>query len=173
MSVPDLVDTCTAISPEAIALSSDGVDVTYRQLNESANQLAHYLVSLGVRDESLVGICLNRSLAGVVSALGVLKSGGAYLPIDPAYPTERIAFMLDDAQPRVLITTSAVAKQLPSGNCHVITIDDGKLLSDIEGIAKQPTTAPVCEINSEQLAYVIYTSGSPANPKASALYTPT
>ncbi|HSS21528.1 MAG TPA: non-ribosomal peptide synthetase [Pyrinomonadaceae bacterium] len=165
MSVPDLIDTCAAISPEAVALSSNGVDVTYRQLNESANQLAHYLISLGVGDETLVGICLNRSLAGVVSALGVLKSGGAYLPIDPAYPTERIAFMLDDAQPRVLITTSAVANQLPSGNWHVITIDDGKLVDEIEEIVKQPKTAPVCEINSEQLAYVIYTSGSTGQPK--------
>src|SRR6185295_5268711 len=113
--------------------------------------------------DSLVGICLDRSLAGVVSALGVLKAGAAYLPLDPAYPLERLGFMLGDAQPRVLITNTAMAKQLPAGPWKVIAIDS---LADIPPtVAGQPTNAPNVDISPDSLAYVIYTSGSTGRPK--------
>jgi amino acid adenylation domain-containing protein len=164
-SVAHLVDACATLSPDALALSSPDAVLTYGQLNESANQLANYLRSLGVGAESstgaedIVGICLDRSFTAVVSTLAVLKTGGAYLPIDPAYPSERINFMLNDAKPRALITTSAIASQLQTGSLHVISIDNDKT------IASQPTTAPVSEITPEQLAYVIYTSGSTGQPK--------
>ena len=144
--------------------------MTYTELNGRANQLAHYLISLGVGGEngatsnSLVGLCLDRSLTSVVSALGVLKAGGAYLPLDPAYPLERLAFMLEDAQPRVLITTTKIAQQLPAGAWKVIAIDRA-IDETAPAIDSQPTSSPNVAITSEQLAYVIYTSGSTGRPK--------
>ena len=97
--------------------------MSYEELDTRANQLAHYLMALGVGEDrsgtnefqDIVGLCLDRSVTGVVCALGILKAGAAYLPLDPAYPAERLAFMLNDAHPRVLITTLATAAQLPAG----------------------------------------------------------
>ena len=166
--VSRLVDLRAAETPDAPAISRDAQTLTYRELNCLGNQLAHYLMALGVGNDNaasdnLVGICLDRSLAGVVSALGVLKAGAAYLPLDPAYPLERLAFLLSDAQPRVLITNTAMAKQLPAGTWKVIAIDS---LADIPPtIAGQPTNAPNVDINPDSLAYVIYTSGSTGRPK--------
>jgi amino acid adenylation domain-containing protein len=164
-----LVDLRAAETPDAPALSAGAQTLTYRELNCLGNQLAHYLIALGVGNDnatgsdSLVGICLDRSFAGVVSALGVLKAGAAYLPLDPAYPLERLAFMLSDAQPRVLITNTAMAKQLPAGTWKVIAIDN---LADIPPtVAGQPTSAPNVDISPDSLAYVIYTSGSTGRPK--------
>ena len=162
-SVPQLFEVCAAKAPNATALSSGAETLTYGELNARANQLAHYLISLGVGGQSapssndLVGLCLDRSIAGVVSALAVLKSGGAYLPLDPNYPLERLAFMLDDAQPRVLVTTTKMAAQIPVGPWQVIAID-----AEIGG---QSTSSPCIDIDLEQLAYVIYTSGSTGRPK--------
>ena len=164
-----MVDLSAAETPDAIALSAGAEALTYAELNARANQLAHLLISLGVgaeNSESIVGLCLDRSLAGVVSALGVLKAGAAYLPLDPAYPLERLGFMLNDAQPRVLITNTAIAKQLPAGAWKVVEIDR---LADIDAtepaIASQSTESPNINITPEQLAYVIYTSGSTGRPK--------
>jgi amino acid adenylation domain-containing protein len=171
---PQLVDARAAEAPDAPALSAGAESLTYAELNGRANQLAHYLNSLGVGRESatgsdsLVGLCLDRSVTGVVSALGVLKAGGAYLPLDPAYPLERLVFMLNDAQPRVLITNTKIAKQLPAGAWKVIAIDHPEIgRNDLFGpdIASQPTASPNNHITSEQLAYVIYTSGSTGRPK--------
>ena len=96
----------------------------------------------------------------MVCALGILKAGGAYLPLDPAYPVERLAFMLNDAQPRVLITSKAMAEQLPAGPWRVIAIDRDEAKS-----AANPPNLPIPNITPEQLAYVIYTSGSTGRPK--------
>lgn len=161
--VPQLFEACSAQAPNASALSSGAETLTYGQLNARANQLAHYLISLGVGGQNapsannLVGLCLDRSIAGVVSALAVLKAGGAYLPLDPNYPVERLAFMLDDARPRVLVTTSKIAEQIPAGPWQVITSD-----AELDG---QSTSSPRVDIDSGQLAYVIYTSGSTGRPK--------
>jgi amino acid adenylation domain-containing protein len=137
--------------------------MTYRELDNRANQLAHYLIEVGggadYRD-NLVGLCLDRSLTSVVCALAILKAGAAYLPLDPGYPSERLAFMLSDAQPRVLITRQEVAEQLPTGPWEVIAID-----RDEAEIASQSTDSPVSDITPERLAYVIYTSGSTGQPK--------
>ena len=133
--VPQLIDARAAETPDAPALSTGAEVLTYGELNRRANQLAHYLISLGVGRntevgaDNLVGICLERSLTGVVSALAVLKAGAAYLPLDPAYPIERLAFMFNDAQPQVLITNASMAKQLPAGAWKVIAIDQ---LAEIE-----------------------------------------
>jgi amino acid adenylation domain-containing protein len=172
--VPAQVDARAFASPDAPALQAGAEMMTYGELNRRANQLAHYLISLGVGsggDESIVGLCLDRSLTGTVCALGILKAGAAYLPLDPSYPIERLVFMLSDARPRVLITTNEMAAQLlseppvlagglSSGVCQVIALDRDETL-----LADQPTESPRKNITPEQLAYVIYTSGSTGRPK--------
>ncbi len=168
-SVPKLIEAQAAAAPDAPAMLAGAQLMTYRELNNRANQLAHYLIALGVGADcadSIVGLCLNRSPTAVVCALGILKAGAAYLPLDPAYPVERLAFMLNDAQPRVLITSRAMAEQLPAGLWKVIAIDEtDKIGSDEVEISRQSTESPVNHITSEQLAYVIYTSGSTGRPK--------
>src|SRR3977135_2365924 len=122
-SVPQLVAAQAAAKPDAPAVADGDEILSYRELEEQANQLAHQLIALGVERETIVGICLNRSAQSVICALAVLKAGGAYLPLDPAYPIERIAFMLNEAQPRVLITEQKMAAQLAAGSWQVVTID--------------------------------------------------
>jgi len=167
--VPQMVAAQAAAAPEAPALIAGTEVLTYKELDYRANQVAHYLMALGVGSNSpnpgdnpdeIVGLCLNRSAIGVVCALGILRTGGAYLPLDPAYPTERLAFMLHDARPRVLITTKEVAAELPAGPWRVVIID-----SDEAKISSQPGDSPGKEITGDHLAYVIYTSGSTGRPK--------
>jgi amino acid adenylation domain-containing protein len=161
--VPQLVAARAVATPDAPALATGSEVVTYGELDERANQLAHYLIAMGVRAESpdnLVGLCLGRSVTAVVCALGILKAGGAYLPLDPSYPSEHLAFMLSDAQPRVLITRKEEAERLPAGPWQVIAID-----RDDAEIRCQPTDSPVSDVTADHLAYVIYTSGSTGRPK--------
>src|SRR6185295_8482690 len=103
-------------TPDALALHAGADSISYEELDRKANPLAHYLISLGVGSESIVGICLERSPEAVVCALAVFKAGGAYLPLDPAYPRERLSMMLNDAQPRVVLTTSEMAGHISEGN---------------------------------------------------------
>ena len=168
-SVPRLLALQAAAAPDAPALIAGTETVNYGELNDRGNQIAHYLIGLGVGDDTqtngdnpnnIVGICLDRSVAGVVCALGILKAGGAYLPLDPGYPSERLAFMLNDARPRVLITTHEMAERLPDGPWRVIAID-----RDEEEINCESTDSPDVQITPEHLAYVIYTSGSTGRPK--------
>jgi amino acid adenylation domain-containing protein len=148
-------------SPQATALVSGRQRLSYEQLNQRANQLAHHLRSLGVGPESLVGICAERSLEMVIGILGVLKAGGAYLPMDPLYPAERLAFMLEDAQVSVLLTQEKIQRDWPPG-AKVVDLD--KL-----DWSKESTDNPVALSKPENLAYVIYTSGSTGRPKGVAL----
>lgn len=158
--VPQLVAAQASATPEARAVADGDEILTYRELDEQANQLAHHLIALGVERETIVGICLNRSAQTVICALAVLKAGGAYLPIDPAYPIERIAFMLNEAQPRVLIAEQKMAEELAAGSWQVVTIDSDRAQFD-----RQPLTSPDVEVSTTQLAYVIFTSGSTGQPK--------
>jgi amino acid adenylation domain-containing protein len=160
MSVAQLVSYRAHTVPHAIALKSGAEALSYGELDQIANQLAHYLITLGVGPDSLVGLCLERSLDSVICALGVLKAGAAYLPLDPSYPIERLAFMLNDAQPHVLITRGQIASQLQAGLWKVIDID-----SDEPQLDRHPTDVPFVSNDSEDLAYVIYTSGSTGEPK--------
>ena len=147
-------------TPEAVAVVFEGQHLTYRELNRRANQLAHYLQQLGVGPDVLVGICVERSLDMVVGLLGILKAGGAYLPLDPTFPSERIEFMLEDAQIPVLITQQHLTAQLPEHTARVVCLDtEGNILSLQSETNIQPTA------HSENLAYVIYTSGSTGRPK--------
>ena len=156
------VETQVTRSPDAVAVMFEQQHLTYRQLNQKANQLAHYLQSLGVGPDSLVGIACDRSFDMVVGVLGILKAGGAYVPIDPAYPPDRIAFILDDAQIRVLVTQAPLLTQLPPTQAQTVCLD-----RDWETIhtAHDASQTPVSGVTAHHLAYVIYTSGSTGHPK--------
>jgi amino acid adenylation domain-containing protein len=147
-------------TPDAIAVVFEDQQLTYRELNDRANQLAHYLQKLGVQPDVLVGICVERSLEMIVGLLGILKAGGAYVPLDPAYPTDRINFMLSDAQVAVLLTQQHLQAELPKPGLPVICLD-----SDWSTIAQESTTNPNSNVQPHDLAYVIYTSGSTGKPK--------
>jgi amino acid adenylation domain-containing protein len=147
-------------TPEAVAVVFEGEQLTYRELNQRANQLAHHLQQLGVGSEVLVGLCVERSLDMVVGLLGILKAGGAYVPLDPGFPSERIAFMVEDAQTSVLVTQQRLLTQLPSQSTNVVCLD-----ADAAVLAQQSETNPLSTATAANLAYVIYTSGSTGRPK--------
>ena len=147
-------------TPDAIALVFEEQQLTYRQLNERANQLAHHLQTRGVEAETLVGILCERSIEMVVAVLGTLKAGGAYVPLDPAYPQHRLSFMLEDAAVRVLLTQARLREALPGSQAEVISLD-----AEWEQIAQQSSDNPASHVSPENLAYVIYTSGSTGTPK--------
>ena len=151
-------------SPDAIALVFEDQQLTYKELNQRANQLAHYLGKLGVTAEVMVGICVERSLEMVVGLLGILKAGGAYVPLDPAYPPERLAFMLEDAQVPVLLTQRRLVESLPKHQTRVVCLD-----TDWEIIERQSKENPISKVKPDNLAYVIYTSGSTGKPKGVAI----
>ena len=159
LSVPDLVAAQAALRPNGQAIASGIEALSYADLDRRANRLANYLISLGVGPETIVGLCLNRSTESVVCALAILKAGGAYLPMDPAYPVERLRLMLDDARPRVLITREDLAEELSCGQWRVVSIDTDQ---NIEACSSD---APEITVSADQLAYVIYTSGSTGQPK--------
>ncbi len=146
----------------AIAFQDQGLtrQLTYRQLNEQANQLANHLKKLGVEPETLVGICVERSPAMIVGLLAILKAGGAYVPLDPTYPRERIALMLEDSQVPVILTQAKYASELPPHQADIVCLD-----TDWPQIESEDILNLTHEIAFENLAYIIYTSGSTGNPK--------
>ena len=147
-------------SPDAIAVILEGEQLTYRELNQRANIIAHHLRALGVGPEVLVGICVERSPLMVVGLLGILKAGGAYVPLDPAYPAERLAYMLSDSQVKVLLTQQKLAETLPQNQAKLISLDKDWPTSDTTSQEN-----PVTEVKPNNLAFVIYTSGSTGQPK--------
>ena len=149
-----------ARTPEARALVVEDRHFSYAELNTRANRLAHYLVEQGVGPETLVGICMERSLEMVVGILGILKSGAAYVPLDPDYPAERIAYMLTDAGARILLTSTKVGNIAPEASVERIYLD-----ADWEHIASESATNLESLAGTDNLAYVIYTSGSTGQPK--------
>ena len=148
-------------TPDNIAVVFDNQQLTYRELNECANQLAYYLQKLGVKPEVLVGICVERSLSMAIGTLAILKAGGAYLPLDPTYPSERLEFILQDTQTLVLLTQQSLLKGLPKNNVAKIVCLD----TDWETIASESQNNPAVAMTSANLAYIIYTSGSTGKPK--------
>jgi len=146
--------------PEATALLYEDEQMSYGELERRANQLAHHLQRLGVGPEVVVGICLERTPQMIVALLAVLKAGGAYLPLDPEYPLERLSFMLEDAAVTVLLTEVAVVERLPAHWGYTFCLDE-----EWEQIASESETTPACAAMPENLAYVMYTSGSTGQPK--------
>jgi amino acid adenylation domain-containing protein len=147
-------------TPDAVAVVCSEQKLTYNELNCRANQLAHYLRKLGVKPEELVGICLERSLDMIVGLLAILKVGGAYVPIDPDYPQERISFMLQDTQVKIILTCESLQNSLPNHQAIVICLD--KDWPQINQTSQENLNSAVSAAN---LAYVIYTSGSTGKPK--------
>ncbi|MFD9394251.1 amino acid adenylation domain-containing protein [Streptomyces sp. NPDC060000] len=160
--VHELFAEQAARTPDSVALTSDGTQLTYRQLDERANRIAHHLVAAGAGPESIVGVCLERGPDLVPVLLGVLKSGAAYLPLDPVNPAERLAYMLADARAELLVTHSALPELEFTGGRVVLD-------RDAEAIDARPATAPQTTARPENLIYVIYTSGSTGLPKGVGL----
>jgi amino acid adenylation domain-containing protein len=159
-SIVDLVELCAKENADAIAVVDRIRQLTYAEVDARANQLAHLLIERGVGKETLVALCMRRSLEFVIAALGVLKAGGAYLPLDPDSPANRLHMLLSDSQTQLVITDSNSASQLPTGNWQTIVLD-----ATSTAAARYPHSAPKVQIQAEDLAYVIYTSGSTGRPK--------
>ena len=155
-----MLEAQARLTPEAIAVEQEGRSLTYRELDARSNHVAHYLRRRGVEPGVVVGLCLERSIELIVGLLGILKSGGAYLPLDADYPTERLEYMLRDSQVRVLMTQQDQLVRLPATNAHSICLD-----SEWAQIAKCPESAIAGTDALDNLAYVIYTSGSTGHPK--------
>ena len=163
-TLPELFEAQVEKTPDAVAVVFEDQRLSYRELNQRANQLAHMLISRGVGPEEMVGICLERSLEMVVGLLGVLKAGAAYLPLDPDYPKERLAFMLQDAEPVCVVTTERTQRCLPDNPTRILLENLGTV--EQQGKTHNPhngdRTRPLFLHNP---AYVIYTSGSTGRPK--------
>jgi amino acid adenylation domain-containing protein len=160
LCVHEMFEAQSERTPDAVAVVLEDKCLTYRELNEQANQLAHYLLNLDVKPDVMVGICVERSLEMVVAILGVLKAGGAYVPIDPNYPLERLTFILDDTQTPILLTQQHLLQKVPATTAQAICVD-----SEWEIIACHSRENPAPKITIDNLIYVIYTSGSTGQPK--------
>ena len=150
--------------PNDTAASFQNTQISYKELNQKANQVARHLQKLGVQKETLVGICIESSLDMLVGLLGIMKSGGTYIPIDPAYPSKRISYMLEDSGASVVLTQEFLIEKLPDYQGIRICVD-----RDRNEIENQPTDNLNYQIFPDNLAYVIYTSGSTGNPKGVAI----
>src|SRR5436305_4488927 len=158
-SLPQLFERQVALTPDAIAFVFEGRVLSYRELNEQANQLARYLRRCGIGAEGRVGLCVERSLTMVIGLLGILKAGAAYVPLDPAYPQQRLAFMLDDARVHMLVTQQQLVEIFPTSE-NVLCLD-----ADWPLIARESKENCSVAITSECLLYITYTSGSTGLPK--------
>ena len=162
-SLVDLFEEQAANSPDSIALIFEDKNLTYEELNENANKLAHYLKIKGVKADTLVPICMERGIEMITGIIAILKAGGAYVPVDPDYPAERKSFMLEDSGAALMLCSEKVKTELPdTKNTEVIVTDSGKDKSEIE---KQSAKNLNEKVDPKNLTYVLYTSGSTGNPK--------
>jgi amino acid adenylation domain-containing protein len=164
LCVHDLIAAQAARTPDVIAVVCGDARLSYRELNGHANQLAHHLRAMGVRPESRVALCLDRSPELLIAMLAVLKAGGCYVPLDPEYPEERLQFMLRDSQAQAILTQVPLLKRLPTLELPAVCLD-----RDWPVIAAQPQTDPAPLATPEHLAYMIYTSGSTGQPKGAMI----
>lgn len=156
-TIAELFETQAEKTPNNIALVFEGKTLTYKELNEKANQLAHYLRKTGITNNQIIAILVNRSFEMIIAILAVLKSGGAYIPVDPDYPDDRIAYMLEDSKANLILTQKSINKNL----------DSNKIFIDLDNEALYSGNAENLEniSNSDDLSYIIYTSGSTGKPK--------
>jgi len=159
-----LFEAQVKLKPDAIAVRFENEQLTYRDLNRRANQLAHHLRSIGVAPEVRVALCADRSVEMIVGLLGILKAGGAYVPLDPSFPHERLSFMLDDSGAAALLTQKHFVDSLPVCDIPVIRLDVGG-----DALSNQSELNPVSGVTADNLAYLIYTSGTTGRPKAVAV----
>jgi amino acid adenylation domain-containing protein len=157
--VHQLVDAQVKAKPDAIAVDAAGNRLTYAELDRRANRIAHRLRAEGAGPGTLVGICMDRTADMVAGLLAVLKTGAAYLPLEPRYPTDRLAFILEDSGAALVLTQSNLLAKLPV-HCNRICLE-----TEEEALARQPDTAPMTTTSAEDVAYVLYTSGSTGRPK--------
>lgn len=162
--IHQIFENQAAATPDNVAVVLGSQKLTYRELNERSNQVAHTLRRLGVGPDVFVGLCLDRTLELVVALLGILKAGGTYVPIDPQYPRERLAFMLEDSKSPVIVTQRTVAADLALPNTKVVFID-----ADAAQISREATHNLDSGVRPDHLAYVIYTSGSTGLPKGTLI----
>jgi amino acid adenylation domain-containing protein len=159
-TIAQLFSEQAARSPAAVALTYKDAQITYGELNTRANRLAHHLIARGVTEDTIVGVWLDRSPDMVAALLAILKAGGAYLPLDLAYPADRLAHMLGDTRAPIVITRPEFVATLPPGGAEVVVLDPAGA-----ALAHQPTTDPAPRGSADSLAYVNYTSGSTGRPK--------
>lgn len=162
--VHHLFEEQVARTPTAIAAECAGDTLSYRHLNERANQVAHYLKAQGIGPDTPVGLYMERSLDLLVAIFGILKAGGAYVPLDPAYPAERLRFILGETDAPLIVTQQRCVADLPAGTSSVFILD-----GEWNRIADRPTSKPNVSISPENLAYIMYTSGSTGRPKGIAV----
>ncbi|MFG2760243.1 amino acid adenylation domain-containing protein, partial [Streptomyces wuyuanensis] len=171
--LPELFETQAAYRPDAVAVMFQEQKLSYRQLNESANQLARYLIDHGAGPERLIALALHRSANLVVALLAVLKSGAGYVPVDPGYPTDRIAYMLQDSDPVLLLSDTSTALGLPASadGPYTVVLDDPHTASAIAARSPHNVTDAdrLSPLSPRNTAYVIYTSGSTGRPKGVAI----
>ncbi|MEN3328879.1 MAG: hypothetical protein V7638_3686, partial [Acidobacteriota bacterium] len=160
-AVHELFEQQVEKTPTAVAVEFEEIKLTYRELNERANQLAHYLRAVGAGTDVLVGVCIERSADLVVALLGILKAGGAYLPLETEYPTERLRFILDDSATPILITQKSLSDRIRT-DARIVYLDE-------EEIARQSRENPGFSVSPENLVYAIYTSGSTGKPKGTLI----
>jgi non-ribosomal peptide synthetase component F len=158
--VNELFEEQVERTPDAIAVEVEGETLSYSELNLKANQLGNYLGSIGVGHESLVGLCVDRSLDMLIGLLGIMKAGAAYVPVDPAFPTERIRAILDDSGVQTIVTQAHLAFDLREQVSNVICID-----LEWDDVSSNGDEKPETVTTADSLAYVIYTSGSTGKPK--------
>ncbi|MEV4517463.1 non-ribosomal peptide synthase/polyketide synthase, partial [Dactylosporangium sp. NPDC049525] len=161
-TLPELFAAQVLRTPDAVAVVGDGVEVSFAELEARANRLARYLMGLGVGAESVVGVSLPRGVDLIVALLAVVKAGGAYLPIDPGLPVERVGFMLADARVGMLLGVEDVLDELPAGRVRSVALDDPRVAAAVTRLSGDPLGVVVLP---QQPAYVIYTSGSTGTPK--------
>ncbi|MFJ9743145.1 amino acid adenylation domain-containing protein, partial [Streptomyces sp. NPDC101166] len=164
--VHELFERQVVRTPDAAAIVAEGVEVSYAVLDARANRIAHYLIGQGIGVESVVGLCLPRGVDMIAAILGVWKAGAGYLPVDPAQPTERIAFMLRDSRAALALTTEEILDELPAGRSRLVALDDAFVEMQL---AAASTERPEHLVLPQSLAYVIYTSGSTGRPKGVAV----
>jgi amino acid adenylation domain-containing protein len=169
MCLPELVEAQVAKHPNAIAVSFEKLTLTYTELNERANRLARHLVAAGVRRDSLIAVCMDRSLDLAIALLATLKAGGAFLPLDPEYPAERLSFMLEDSGAGVILTHGQLREQLtrlaPALQTQIIAVD-----AQSDAFAQYSDANLTLALSPDDLAYAIYTSGSTGRPKCALVH---